>query len=57
LFKPKIETLSFLEEIINCSIEVFTGFESNIAVRTGKLGNLTGMMAESTTIVQKNPRF
>jgi len=50
--KSQIKTLSFLEDIITSSKEVFRDFESEEAVGIRKLGNPTRETAGNTNIVE-----
>jgi len=49
----RIKRLSFLEEIITFSIEVFKDCESEMAVVRRLIGNTTRVTAESKVIVQQ----
>jgi len=49
-----MKTHLFLEEIITCSIELFTVFESDMAVEIRTIGKPTRVNAETNIIVQQN---
>jgi hypothetical protein len=49
----RIETSSFLEELITSSQEVFKDFESDMAVRIRMLGDPTRETAESNDTVKR----
>jgi len=52
-----MKTCSFLEEIITASNEVFKDFESDMAVRIRKLGNLTQKAVESNDTAKQAAGF
>ena len=51
LLKSRIETRSFLEEIITSSNEVFKDFESDMVARIRTQGNQTAKTAECNDAV------